>query len=85
MNKEKKSKLIEYKNIYVVILPDECHIICMGSDGKWDDSYNYKYNYYSYTYNYYNCNYYSYNYNYYSYKYNYYQADISNFEPIFTK
>jgi len=89
---EKKSKLIEYKNMYVVILPEESHVICMGSDGTWDDDYynynddyynynddycNYGYDYYDYNYDYYN-----YNYNYYNYDYyDYYAPNISNVKP----
>ena len=81
-----KSKLIEYKNMNIVLLPKERHVICMGSDGTWDDNYYYdyyyNYNYYDYDYNYYNYYDYNYynnynNYNYYNYYYNY-KADISN-------
>jgi len=65
-----KSKLIEYKNMYVVLLPDETHIICMGSDGTWDDNYDCYYNYYNHNYDYYNYNHnYYYNYNYCDYNY----------------
>jgi len=53
--------------MYVILLPEETHVIAMGSDGKWDDNYYYNYN-----------NYNNYNYNYNNY-YNY-KADISNFE-----
>ena len=38
-----KSKLLEYKNMYIILLPKETHVICMGSDNKWDDSYYYNY------------------------------------------
>ena len=48
-----KSKLVEHRDVYVVLLPKETHMICMGSDGKWDDNYNYD-NYYNYFDNYYN-------------------------------
>jgi len=85
---EKKSKLIEYKNMYVVILPEESHVICMGSDGTWDDNYdyyNYDYNYDYYDYDYYNYDYYDYyydyNYNYDYYNYYYYAPNISNVKP----
>jgi hypothetical protein len=58
--------------MYVVLLPnDEKHIICMGSNGTWDDNYYNDYNYYNYNdYNYYNYNYYN-DYNYYNYNYGY--------------
>jgi hypothetical protein len=59
-----KSELIEYKNMYVVLLPDdEKHIICMASDGTWDDNYYNDFNNYSDNYNY--------NYNNYRYDFNY--------------
>ena len=80
-----KSKLVEHRDVYVVLLPKETHMICMGSDGKWDDNYNYD-NYYNYFDNYY-FNYFDYfdyyfdNYdNYYFNYYDYYKADISNFQ-----
>ncbi len=69
---QNKSKLIEYKNMYVVILPRETHVICMGSDGKWDDNYyDNNYNYYDYYYDYYDYNYYNYYYDYCNYNYYY--------------
>jgi hypothetical protein len=60
--------------MYVVLLPNEKHIICMGCDNKWDDNYvYYYYDYYYYYYYYdYDCDYY-YDYYYYDYK-----PDISN-------